>query len=195
LSQQKDWCAISAQTFRTLLLFLYGTGLRVGEALRLEYRHINLADAVVKVEQTKFYKSRLVPVGPDIRQILTQHLARRKAGNASCQNVFQSKWFGPIKQQAVDKSFQRLRRHAGIVRHDFTTYQPRVHDLRHTFAVHRQVAWYQQGKDVQRLLPALSTYLGHADLNGTQRYLTMTPELLQRANERFERYALAGESR
>jgi site-specific recombinase XerD len=188
LSQQKYWCAMSAQTFRTLLLFLYGTGLRLGEALRLEARHVDLADAVVRVEQTKFYKSRLVPVGLDVCRILAQ----RKAVGASCQNVFQSEWSEPIKLQVVDKSFQRLRRHAGIARPDFTTYQPRVHDLRHSFAVHRLVAWYQQGKDVQRLLPALSTYLGHVDLSGTQRYLTMTPELLQQASDRFEQYALRG---
>lgn len=194
LSQQKYWCAMSAQTFRTLLLFVYGTGLRLGEALRLEYRHVDLANAVVKVEQTKFYKSRLVPVGLDVHRILARHLAQRKTTQGSpCQNVFQSQWTKPIELQTVDKSFVRLRRHAGIARYDFTTYQPRIHDLRHSFAVHRLVAWYQQGKDVQRLLPALSTYLGHVDLSGTQRYLTMTPELLQQASERFEQYTLTGE--
>ena len=59
---------------------------------------------------------------------------------------------------------------------------------RHTFAVHRLTEWYRQNADVQRLLPALSTYLGHVDLSATQRYLTMTPELLQQANRRFEQY-------
>lgn len=192
LSQEKGWCAMSAQTFRTLLLFLYGAGLRLGEALRLEHRHINLADAVVRVEQTKFYKSRLVPVGPDVSQLLAQHLAQRKPEDSPHQNVFQTKSSEPIKLKTVDLSFQRLRRHAGIERHDFTTHQPRIHDLRHSFAVHRLIAWYQQDRDVQRLLPALSTYLGHVDLSGTQRYLTMTPELLQHASERFEKYALTG---
>jgi len=192
LSQEKNWCAMSAQTFRTLLLFLYGTGLRLGEALRLERRYVDLADAVVRVEQTKFYKSRLVPLGPDVGQLLARHLAQRKPEDSTCQNVFQTKSSEPIELQTVDLSFRRLRQHAGIARYDFTAFHPRVHDLRHSFAVHRLVAWYQQGKDVQRLLPALSTYLGHVDLSGTQRYLTMTPELLQQASERFEQYALAG---
>ena len=68
--------------------------------------------------------------------------------------------------------------------------QPRLHDLRHTFAVHRLTAWYQQGADVQRLLPQLSVYMGHACLSSTQFYLTMTPDLLQQAGSRFEHYAL-----
>lgn len=189
LSQQRCWCTMSAQTFRTLLLLLYGTGLRLGEALRLEYRHLNMAEGVLTIERTKFYKSRLVPVGGDVQRILADHLAQQKAKNASF--VFQSESGHPLKLNTVDGSFQRLRRLAGV-RSDSKTYQPRVHDLRHTFAVHRVIAWYEQGKDVQQLLPALSTYLGHVNLSATQQYLSMTPELLQKASERFEQYALAG---
>jgi site-specific recombinase XerD len=70
-----------------------------------------------------------------------------------------------------------LRNHVGITRQN-ARYQPRLHDLRHTFAVHRLTAWYQTGADVQRLLLGLCTHLGHISLSGTQRYLTMTPELL-----------------
>ena len=71
---------------------------------------------------------------------------------------------------------------------------PRLHDLRHSFAVHRLTAWYREGADVQRLLPALSTYLGHSDLEGTKVYLSMTPELLQQASLRFARYAAGGQN-
>jgi integrase len=81
---------------------------------------------------------------------------------------------------------------AHIERHDDSYFQPRLHDLRHTFAVHRLTEWYRQNADVQRMLPALSTYLGHVDLKATQRYLTMTPELLEQANRRFEQYACGG---
>ena len=69
---------------------------------------------------------------------------------------------------------------------------PRLHDLRHSFAVHSLTAWYRQGADVQRLLPVLSTYLGHADLEGTKIYLSMTPELLRQASLRFACYAGGG---
>ena len=80
-------------------------------------------------------------------------------------------------------NFVHLRARADIDR------RARLHDLRHSFAVNRMVAWYREGADVQRLLPHLSTYLGHRRLVSTQRYLTMIPELLDQANRRFERYA------
>jgi integrase len=89
----------------------------------------------------------------------------------------------------LQNAFKRLRNHAGIHRTDGGRYQPRLHDLRHTFAVHRLTSWYQQGADVQRLLPNLSVYLGHINVASTQVYLTMTPELLQEASARFESYA------
>jgi integrase/recombinase XerD len=94
----------------------------------------------------------------------------------------------------VQKCFRRVCDKAGIRRSDARRFQPRLHDLRHTFAVHRLLTWYQQGADVQRLLPQLSTYLGHTSLSCTQVYLSMTPELLQEASTRFERYAKEGNS-
>ena len=89
----------------------------------------------------------------------------------------------------LQATFKRLRDHTGIHRTDGGRYQPRLHDLRHSFAVHRLISWYQQGANVQQLLPNLSVYLGHVNVASTQVYLTMTPELLQEANARFERYA------
>jgi integrase len=79
---------------------------------------------------------------------------------------------------------------AGIRREHGARYAPRIHDLRHTAAVHRLEAWYREGADVQRLLPLLATYLGHVGIAETQCYLTMTPFLLDAASRRFERYAL-----
>jgi integrase/recombinase XerD len=73
--------------------------------------------------------------------------------------------------------------------------QPRLHDLRHTSAVHRLTTWYREGKDVQKLLPQLSVYMGHTYLAATQVYLTMTPELLHEASMRFERYATPEDSK
>jgi integrase/recombinase XerD len=78
--------------------------------------------------------------------------------------------------------------------HDRGRHQPRLHDLRHAAAVHRLVFWYRQGADVQRLLPQLSTYLGHVHIAATQRYLTLTAELLQEASQRFEQYARGGQN-
>ena len=92
----------------------------------------------------------------------------------------------------VQRAFRGLREYAGIYRTDGARYQPRLHDLRHAAAVNRLIAWYRADADVQKLLPKLSTYLGHVNLCSTQKYLTMTPELLQEASIRFEKYALKG---
>ena len=93
------------------------------------------------------------------------------------------------RNYALASAFKRLREHAGVRRTDGSRYQPRLHDLRHSFAVHRLTVWYRQGADVQRLVYHLAVYLGHDRLAHTQVYLTMIPELLQQAGTRFERYA------
>ena len=94
-----------------------------------------------------------------------------------------------IHQCTIEDIFQRIRGKADIRRTDGARYQPRLHDLRHTFAVHRLIAWYKQGADVQKWLPVLSVYLGHTYLAATSVYLTMTPTLLDQANRRFQQYA------
>lgn len=192
ISQRGRSCVMDARTFRTLLLFLYGTGMRLGEAVKLKCSEVDLNTGVITVRDTKFYKSRLVPLGRDVHELLRQYLLSPRRRRQRGANLFSAKNGEPIKIANVEHCFKRLRRHAGIVRRDVTSYQPRIHDLRHTFAVHRLTAWYKQGADVQRLLPALSTYLGHVELKSTQRYLTMTPELLRQANIRFESYVRGG---
>ena len=96
-----------------------------------------------------------------------------------------------VNISTLENAFQQLREHAGLRREGGPRCQPRLHDLRHSSAVHRLTSWYREGKNVQMLLPQLSVYMGHAQLAATQVYLTMTPELLHEANLRFERYAAA----
>lgn len=179
-------------TFRTLLLVLYGTGMRVGEALALAIRDVDLQERLLTVRDTKFFKSRLVPLGPGLARELLAYSKRRGRLPAPCRGestFFASSTGRPLPYQHVITLFQRVRRAADIQRDKGSSYPPRLHDLRHTAAVHRVVAWYRQGADVQRLLPQLATYLGHKDLRSTQHYLTMTPELLEAASLRFQRYA------
>jgi site-specific recombinase XerD len=190
--QRSSKCVMSAATFQTLLLFLYATGMRLGEALRLRLADLDETLALVTIRDTKFYKSRLVPLGPDIAKVIWQYLHLPGRRNQDYRPLFQTKSGDALRVGRIVASFVRLRKIACIERHDDSYFQPRLHDLRHTFAVHRLTEWYKQGADLQRLLPALSTYLGHVDLQATQRYLTMTPELLREANHRFERYACGG---
>jgi site-specific recombinase XerD len=187
-------CPVRALTVRTLLLLLYGTGMRIGEALALTIHDVDVGNALVTVRETKFFKSRVVPTGPRVTEALTAYVARRRqlpvpAGDASA--FFATRTGHPVCYDNANRLFGRLRRHAGIHRDAGARYQPRLHDLRHTAAVHRLIAWYQAGADVQAMLPHLATYLGHVDIASTQRYLSMTPALLHEASQRFAHYAQA----
>lgn len=190
---QSPLSPLRADTFRTLILTLYGTGLRIGEALSLALTDVNLPESLIVVRHGKFFKTRLVPIGPRLRDTLQTYVQRRRGlprpkGEDSA--FFATRSGNALTYDQARKVFPILREAAGIHREKGARYQPRVHDIRHTMAVHRLVAWYRQGANVQRLLPQLSTYLGHIDIAATQRYLSMTPELQKEANRRFEHYAL-----
>jgi site-specific recombinase XerD len=179
-------------TLRTVVLLLYATALRVREVIHLNRADVDLNSAVLTVRQTKFFKDRLVPFGEQLTPVLVRYAHRTGTGRAAHPDempFFTTRTGGRLEAHTLQESFQRLRARAEVRRTDGTRYQPRLHDLRHTFAVHRLTSWYRQGADVQQLLPQLSVYLGHAHLASTQVYLSMTPELLQEANQRFERYA------
>jgi len=179
-------------TLRTLLLLLYGAGLRIGEALALTRADVDLDAALLTIRESKFYKTRLVPIGPRLTAVLRSYAEdryQRGHSNAPGAPFFMTRTGTAVTRGQAERAFAHLRDIAGIAREEGARYQPRLHDLRHAMAVHRLVAWYREGADVQRLLPHLATYLGHVDVAATQRYLTMTPELLREASQRFERYA------
>lgn len=183
---------VAPHTLQTLILLLYGAGLRIVEAARLRLDDFDGRQGVLLIRETKFYKSRLVPLSVDLCLILRRYIDRQWKARRDVPTLFGTRYGQPVSRQLAENSFKRLRSKAGVTRSETSRYQPRLHDLRHTFAVNRLVSWYRQGKDVQRLLPFLSTYLGHRDIGATQRYLTMTAELLAEANLRFEQYAQPG---
>lgn len=183
---------LQAMTYRTLLLMLYGAGLRISEAIGLTVADVDLAERVLTVRNTKFYKTRLVPIGPQLASSLVTYHGQRSTipmpkGKDSA--FLCSRSGCHLTYQHVVTLFQRIRSAAGIACPPGEPRPPRLHDLRHTAAVHRVLAWYRSGKDVQQLLPHLATYLGHVSIASTQRYLQMTPELLQEASRRFAAYA------
>jgi integrase/recombinase XerD len=182
---------LEPHTVRTLLLLLYGTGLRISEALRLTLDDFDTGTGVLTVHETKFFKSRFVPVGNDLKGVLCNYIERQSQirAKSAIAPLLSDQKGAPITRQTAELVFKRLREQAGVSRSNEARFQPRLHDFRHTFAVVRLVTWYREGKNVQRLLPHLSIYLGHGRLQDTQRYLTMTTELLQQASTCFERYA------
>ncbi len=183
---------LEPHTLRAILLLLYGAGLRVGEAVALTLADVDLPSAVITVRNTKFHKTRVVPLGFQLNQVLAQYATRREAAGHSRDGsapFFVLRRGAGVSVSILEYAFRRLCRYADVRRDDGARYQPRLHDIRHSFVVHRLTSWYQQGADVQKLLPQLATYLGHVNIAATQVYLTMTPELLHEASVRFEDYA------
>lgn len=186
---------LDADTFRVLLLILYGAGLRTSEALHLTIKDVDLTEAVLTVRNTKFYKSRLVPVASQLASALIAYIQRRSDRQLpeGTDSSFLANLDGTqVKKHNVDYAFKQLLETTGISCKEDGRRAPCLHALRHTAAVHRLTSWYREGADVQRLLPVLSTYLGHAKLDNTSVYLSMTPELLHEASVCFDRYVNGG---
>jgi integrase len=149
---------------------------------------VDLDDGVLLSLQGKFHKSRIVPVPPDVTRTLATYAdARRQHRHRADPDAafFVNEWRRPCGYPRVVATFLEIARRVGI-RAAPGRRGPRLHDLRHTFAVQRLLAWYRDGGDVQARLPLLSTYLGHICLVSTQVYLDITAELLQEAARRFQ---------
>lgn len=195
-SSRRGAVQLDATTFRTLLIALYGAGLRFSEATGLTLADVDLTEAVLSIRATKFYKSRLVPIGPQLATVLANYMQLQRRGalaRGETSFLLANRNGTRLASSTVQAAFDALRRIAEVHGTAGGRQIPRLHDLRHSFAVHSLTAWYRQGADVQRLLPVLSTYLGHSDLEGTKVYLSMTPELLHQASLRFARFARGGQ--
>jgi site-specific recombinase XerD len=178
-------------TYRTIFALMYGLGLRVGEAARLCLGDIDWERQLLVIRLTKFSKSRLVPFGPQIGALLRQYQEKRKerlgsqSSDAPLFSFGKGRGLNPI---TISQVFHNLVPRLGL-RVPPGTAPPRAHDLRHSFAVGTLLRWYRAGLDPAARLLRLSTFLGHIDPASTAVYLTITRELLQEANHRFEEYA------
>ena len=183
-------CPLLPEMFHALLALLYTSGLRLGEALKLRLCDVDWEEPRITIRETKFFKCRVIPLSRSMRDELGRYveLSQQAGGlNRPDSPLFQNpRTLRAFTHTWAEHTFSVVRDRVGLRRSGKSP--PRLHDLRHSFAVHRLEDWYQAGDDVQSKLGLLSTYMGHASLAGTQRYLTMTPELLQHASERFERF-------
>jgi integrase/recombinase XerD len=169
---------LRAATYETLLGLLATTGLRIGEALRLDRDDINVADGVLLIRRSKFGKSRQVPLQPSALEALEryQHRRRQLYPHPTTNGFFVSLRGTRVIYECVWPAFRRLCDQAGIGAG--ATVTPRIHDFRHSFAVRTLLDWYRAGVDVQSRLAWLSTYLGHGEPRYTYSYLSAAPELL-----------------
>jgi integrase len=177
---QKPIRRVEKQTLRTFILILYATGALVGEVLNLMQKDIDLKTGMVTITGGGASRSRQIPIGPDLQNVLRKYLAWRSKNNLTNAHLLVTKNDLPISVSIVVKNWRRLRTFAGIIRRDGSSYQPRMHDLRYTFAVHRITSWISNGADLNRMLSALAAYMGQVGLGATDRYLHLTPERFRR---------------
>jgi len=189
--------SLRPQTFSTLLGVLASTGLRVGEAIRLTMQDVHLDEAppLLHIRETKYHKSRLVPLHPTTAAPLRRYIALRTTlGSAALSDVFfVSEQGHALTHAALGRWFAQLCRQLGL-EPTAEGRRPSLHALRHAFAIERLRRWHQEGAAVQPLLCHLSVYLGHVRPRDSYWYLTATPELLSAAALRFQRYAAGGDA-
>lgn len=167
---------LDRQTVRTFLLLLYGTGALVGEMLRMKCNDIDLEGGLITIRNEGPSHSRQMPIGTDVQDIFRIYLNWRARKQFQSVFLFVTREDRPISRRRMNTTFERLRTTANVLRHDGGIYQPRMHDLRYTFAVHRITSWIRNKADLNRMLPALAAYMGQVGLGSTERYLLMTPE-------------------
>jgi integrase len=180
--------ALRRWTYHCLFGLIAVAGLRHSEALNLHRDDVNLDQGVLTIRESKFGKSRLVPLHATTISVLRDYSARRDAHLAPPRSpyFFVAEQGGRLLHQYVHRVFWRLSRQIGL-RQKGQRNGPRVHDLRHRFAVQTLINWYRAGLDIEQQLPVLSTFLGHAYVRDTYWYLSATPELMSHAARRLDK--------
>ena len=185
---------LPSATHETLVGMLAATGMRVGEALRLDQEDIDWNTGMLSVRESKFGKSRMIPILPSTLKALDRYACIRDelCPRQRTAAFLASARGGRLIYACAQDVFRNLCRDTGVGAD--AARRPRIHDLRHTFAVHTLQAWYRAGVDIEAKLPILSTYLGHRDPRSTYWYLSAAPELLALAAEKLElsREVMAG---
>lgn len=182
--------SLRPHTYRTLLGLLCSTGIRIGEAMALNLQDVQPNSHRLYIAEGKFRKARWVVLSESTTRALEQYIDKRIkiAPHGPDSPLLLNQRRRRLCHPTVNMTFRGLLQKCALAHNKRTG--PRIHDLRHTFAVHRLLAWYQEEQDVNALLPALATYMGHVDIKSTRVYLQPTAELLQQVSQRFRNHYL-----
>jgi integrase/recombinase XerD len=168
-------CAMGPVTLRTIILLLYGTGLRVKEALSLSVANIHFHDSSIEIHPGSLYRHRTIPMGTDVRHLLRRYLrSAERASFETGKGLFLTAKGLPVPYCTLMQTFSRLRTVASVFRPN-SPLPPRLQDLRHTFAVHSITRWSKKGWSYDRMLPMLASYMGNVREKGFLRYFELTP--------------------
>ncbi len=180
-------------TYHCLFGLLAVSGLRISEAIKLERQDVDFYQGVLTIRQTKFNKNRLIPLHTSTRDVLSEYAEHRDrlVPNPSSSCFLLNDCGRCLERSAVRRTFYDLSRQIGL-RGPADHTGPRIHDFRHRFALNTLIQWYRAGEDIERRLPVLSTFLGHAHVADTYWYLSIHPELMGLATERLEQRWEAG---
>ena len=181
---------IRPEVFRLAVVLLYTTGLRRRELLRLKIGDYEPREQTLLIRETKFYKSRYLPLSADAAQEVERYIKIRRVHKLPASSDTPIMWSGVDYERGYSGGgfsnvMRRLLKAAGISKHDGRP--PRVHDFRHSFAVHALLRWYREGVDVQAKLPLLATYMGHVSVVSTQYYIQFVESLSAAASTLFEK--------
>ncbi len=179
---------LTSRTYVTLFGLLLSTGLRISEALNLSCETVDLKTGILTIKDTKFRKSRLVPVHPSTLEALRRYMGFKRSYHPKVRSkmFFLNENGTPVNYYGVLYVFIKLSRKLGLRN---AGKKPKIHSMRHSFAVRRMLKWYQEGADLDAKILTLSTYLGHVEIRDTYWYLSAVPELLNIVSERFENFA------
>ncbi|MBA7664267.1 Tyrosine recombinase XerC [subsurface metagenome] len=180
--------SLRPHTYVTIIGLLWVTGLRIGEVTRLNNEDVDTERKILHIRQTKFYKSRIVPISRSTTNAMELYRAKRNSFCSSCASspFFVNMWKKRLLTSNIQHTYHDL-----MVRLDMRTLQggyPRLHDYRHAFATRWLADIYQAGKDPNAYLPIVATYLGHTNISSTQVYLHMSIDLLSSAGEKTKKY-------
>lgn len=186
-STLKSNSGLRGQTYYCLFGLLAVTGLRISEALALQRQDVNLQQGLLTIRGAKFGKSRLVPLHESTRGVLAQYARCRDAAfdHPVAANFLLSEHGKALTASAARRTFRQLSVQIGL-RGPEDRRGPRLHDYRHSFATETLLRWYRSGEDIERRLPALSTFLGHCRTSDTYWYISACPELMGEAARRLE---------
>jgi integrase/recombinase XerD len=173
---QKPKCLIDSRTLRTFLLLLYATGSSVGEMLALKCNDVDIRAGTLTIRSRNPSRDRELPIGDDLQEVVRRYIRDRTRYAYASDYFFTTHKGRALSMSTVTQTFRRVRSAAGIIRRDSIAQQPRMQDLRVTFAVHRITSWIRNGANLNRMLPALAVYMGQVGLGATEKYLLMAPE-------------------